>query len=124
MAWLSCGYGVRWQYTILSGIMMIALFGVYFEFNYLAGTTANVLLKRNAQSQNPSISNLWRSTKKSISFSSMILLSLPSDWFPYGKEEYSKLVKSHLYAAILERLIGWGLMLLLIGTLTRLMVRY
>lgn len=122
IAWVSCGYGVRWQYTIISGILMIALFGIYFESSYLARTTANVFLKRSAQ--NSSISNLWRSIKKSISFSAMILLSLPSDWFPYGKEEYSKLVKSHLYAAILERLIGWGLMLLLIGTLTRLMVRY
>lgn len=124
VAWLSCGYGVRWQYTIVSGLVMIALFGVYFEFNYLARTTVNILLKRNAQSRNSSISDLWRSIKKSLSFSTMTLLSLPSDWFPYGKEEYSKSVKSHLYAAILERLIGWGLMLLLIGTLTRLMVRY
>jgi hypothetical protein len=124
LAWLSCGYGVRWQYTIISGVMMIALFGIYFNFNYLAGTMANVFLNRNAQNQNPSISDLWRSLKKSLLFSSMTLLSLPSDWCPYGKEEYSKFIKSHLCAAILERIIGWGLMLLLIGTLTRLMVRY
>ncbi len=59
-----------------------------------------------------------------MAFSAMVILSLPSDWYPYGKDDYSRLVSSHLFAAILERLIGWGLMLLLIGTLTRLMVRY
>lgn len=122
LAWLSCGYGVRWQYTILSGILVMTLFGIYFEFRYLAGTIANMLLKRD--SKGPSFSDLWRSVKRSLSFSTMILLSLPSDWYPYGKDEYSKSVKSHLISAVLERMIGWGLMLLLIGTLTRLMVRY
>ncbi len=122
LAWLSCGYGVRWQYTILSGLFVVALFGIYFEFNYLSRSVANFFFRNSRR--NPPTSDLWRSVKKSISFSAMILLSLPSDWYPYGKDEYSNTVKSHLYAAILERLIGWGLMLLLIRTLTRLMVRY
>lgn len=122
LAWISCGYGVRWQYTILSGLLVMALFGIYFELRYLAGATANVLLRK--RSESTSFSDLWRSVKKSLSFSAAILLSLPSDWYPYGKDEYSKSVKSHLISAVLERMIGWGLMLLLIGTLTRLMVRY
>jgi hypothetical protein len=122
LAWLSCGYGVRWQHTILSGILVMLLFGIYFEYSNIAKSISDLLTQRDARDVR--IRNTVKSIKKSLSFSAMILLSLPSDWFPYGKDEYSSSVKSHLYSAILERLIGWGLMLLLIGTLTRLMVRY
>jgi hypothetical protein len=62
--------------------------------------------------------------KESISFSTTIILSLPSDWYPSGKERYEKILKSNLHMAILERLIGWGLMLLFIATLNRLLIRY
>jgi len=62
--------------------------------------------------------------RNAIYFSTMMLLSLPTVWYPPGKEEFTELLKLHMYSAILERLIGWGLMLLLIGTLSRLMVRY
>jgi hypothetical protein len=62
--------------------------------------------------------------KQSMLFSAMTLLSLPSEWSPFGRDEYISMLRSHLCAAALERMIGWGLMLLLIGTLTRLIVRY
>lgn len=121
-AWLSCGYGVRWQHTLLLGVLVMVIFGVYYEIGYLTRAVIDIFNKGSAKK--PSLIDLWKSMKKSISLSAMILLSLPSDWFPYGKDAYSNYVRSHLPIAILERLIGWGLMLLLIGTLTRLMVRY
>lgn len=122
LAWISCGYGVRWQHTILSGFLVVMLFGIYFEFDYLIRGAVSITRKNDAIKL--SVYDLWRSIKKSFTFSVMVLLSIPSDWYPHGKDHYEKSIKSHFYAAVLERLIGWGLMLLLISTLTRLMVRY
>jgi hypothetical protein len=122
LAWISCGYGVRWQHTVIFGALIMIFFGMCFELNSLLAMASQKINKKSSPIQGGY--NLIRRVKKSLSFSAMILLSLPSDWYPYGKEDYTESVRSHLYSAIFERLIGWGLMLLLIGTLTRLMVRY
>jgi uncharacterized protein YjbI with pentapeptide repeats len=122
IAWVSCGYGVRWHHTILSGFLVVILFGIYFEIGYTVRAATNLILKKNLIS---SMSyDLTGRLKKSTSISAMILLSLPPEWYPSRSESYKKLVESHIYSATSERLIGWGLMLLLIGTLSRLMVRY
>ncbi len=122
LAWISCGYGIRWQHTIIFGALIMIFFGICFELDSLLAMVSQKTNKKSPPIQDSY--DLIRSIKKSFSFSAMILLSLPSDWYPYGKEDYAESVRSHLYSAIFERLIGWGLMLLLIGTLTRLMVRY
>jgi uncharacterized protein YjbI with pentapeptide repeats len=122
IAWISCGYGVRWHHTILSGFLAVILFGIYFELDYLIRAAINLIQKKNLVS---SMSyDLAGNLKKSISISALIILSLPPEWYSSYSEAYKKLVNSHIYSATLERLIGWGLMLLIIGTLSRLMVRY
>jgi hypothetical protein len=122
ISWLSCGYGVRWQHPILSAIAVALLFGMYYESYYLRRKAANFFHKQ--EHKNPCNYDFIQNLKKSISFSIMMLLSLPPDWFQFGREEYAKFVAHHWVSCIFERLIGWGLMLLLIGVLSRLMVRY
>jgi len=120
LAWLSCGYGVRWQNPILSGVLVALLFGLYFE-SWDIGRFFWSGLRSGSMKYNY---EFRKRMKVSIAFSAATLLSLPSDWYPFGKDEYSRILKMHLCSSILERMIGWGLMLLLIGTLSRLMVRY
>ena len=122
ISWLSCGYGVRWQHPILSAILIAIFFGIYYESYNLVNVAANRFHRKmpNDLYKYDFIFNF----KKSLSFSTMMLLSLPPEWSRFGREEYTKFVVRHWFAGIVERLIGWGLMLLLIGVLTRLMVRY
>ena len=122
LAWLTCGYGVRWTHPIFSGLLVIMSFGIYYEMFDLEGIIRKNLFGRKALKDETI--KLSERLKKAFLFSMIVLLSLPPEWYPYGKEEYSKLINLHLFSAIIERLIGYGLMLLLIGTLTRLMVRY
>jgi uncharacterized protein YjbI with pentapeptide repeats len=122
VAWISCGYGVRWHHTIFFGFMVIFLFGIYYDLDYLITAAINLILKKNQESLMSY--DLARSLKEATSISALILLSLPPEWYPSKSELYKKLVDSHIYLATFERLIGWGLMLLLVGTLSRLMVRY
>ncbi len=122
LSWLSCGYGVRWQYTIISGFLVSILFGFYWESYTVMKMISGPLFR--GESIHFQIDEIKQSLKTSLYFSFMTLLSLPMEWFPLGKAGYEGLAKAHLLSAILERLIGWGLMLLLLGTLSRLMVRY
>jgi uncharacterized protein YjbI with pentapeptide repeats len=121
VSWISCGYGVRWQHTILSGIAVAIFFGIFYELSSLKSITVNLFNKGNLGNCNyDSIQDL----RKSMHFSALILLSLAPEWSKFGREEFAKFLTRHWFSTILERLIGWALMLLLIGTLSRLMVRY
>ncbi len=122
ISWLSCGYGVFWHHTILTGMLVTILFGIYYETKDAESVLLNHFLRKNTIKF--SLHEFVQKLAKMMLLSTVILLSLPSDWYPYGKYEYAKSIQHHLYSAILERLVGWGLMLLLIGTLSRLMVRY
>lgn len=122
VAWLSCGYGVRWVNTLLSSIFVVLLFGMYYESFSLRGML-RIISIRNSNSDLGQYT-FKKNLKRAIAFSVITLLSLPSDWFPFGRDEYAEFIRRHLVASIFERIIGWGLMLLMIGTLSRLMVRY
>jgi uncharacterized protein YjbI with pentapeptide repeats len=122
LSWLSCGYGVRWHHPILSGFMIAILFGLYYESYNLKSIVA--IFHHKKEIDNNFNWDLIHDFKKSLSFSVMLLLSLPPEWSRFGREEYVEFVRRHWFSGIMERLIGWGLVLLLIGTLTRLMVRY
>lgn len=122
LAWLTCGYGVRWFHPIFSGFFVIIAFGIYYDVLDMDSLIIRYFFRR--KSFRDLKKELIEGFKRTFSFSMIALLSLPPEWYPYGKEEYSKFIKSYLFSAIIERLIGYGLMLLLIGTLTRLMVRY
>lgn len=122
LSWLSCGYGIRWHHTISTALFMAVLFGIYYETRDIESILLGYIMRRN--NTKFSLHEFRQKLVKTMSLSIMILLSLPSDWYPYGKDEFAKSIQRNLYSAIFERIVGWGLMLLLIGTLTRLMVRY
>lgn len=110
LSWVSCGYGVRLLHTILSGLGVMLFFGLYFSLrSVIAGFGKG---------------GFGQEFKASLSFSAIVLISAPSDWYPFGKETYADLIKRYIYSAIFERLIGYGLIVLLIGILSRLMIRY
>jgi hypothetical protein len=109
-AFASCGYGVRLSHTIFSAIAIMIVFGIYFALKERAFNLRGKLFRAKLI--------------ETIFFSAMILLLLPSDWYPYGDKKYDKYKKLNLYSIIFERLIGWSLMIILIGVLTRIMIRY
>ncbi|MDQ1260861.1 MAG: hypothetical protein QG575_42 [Euryarchaeota archaeon] len=110
ISWISCGYGIRWQNTIISSFLMMVIFGFFFLSTFY-----------NSRIEGDKLLEL---IEKSMIISTMTLLSLPSDWYPFEKEEYVSCIKQNIWPAIVERIIGWFLLLLLIGVLTRVMVRY
>lgn len=111
MAWISCGYGVRWQYTIITGLALTILFGFYY---FIKGSFGK------------SNSCICPSFKESIFFSLTILTSSPTDWFGhfFDTNKYGILVKANKNSIFIERMIGWGLIIVLINTLSRVMIRY
>lgn len=112
LAMISCGYGVRWQNTLLTGIGVLVVFGIYFS---LKGGIFNSKNFRNFQI-----------VKESLFFSLTLLLSAPTDWYInlFGIERYKDIVTSNKYSIFLERVIGWSLLILLVNTLSRVMIRY
>ncbi|MCJ7445794.1 MAG: pentapeptide repeat-containing protein [Methanotrichaceae archaeon] len=120
-AWISCGFGVRWYQPILASALLLSLFSFYYISVDIFGMMSKILIKN---SPNINLSDIKKKFIKAVAFSTVTLLSLPSDWYPFEKEEHTQFLKRHFYSALIERLTGWALFLLLVGTLTRLMVRY
>jgi uncharacterized protein YjbI with pentapeptide repeats len=112
LSWLSCGYGVHWEYTIFIGIVTNIIFGIFF------------FVKKRILSLN--MSEKIIRLKESILFSLVILLSAPTDWYVilFGIDTYQAFVRENKYSIFLERIIGWSLVVLLINTLSRVMIRY
>jgi hypothetical protein len=116
LAFYTCGYGVKPLYTIGLGIYILFFFGMLFF--------ALMIYKRNDKVFS------FGELIDCLSFSSILLLSVPRDLYPARDDTYDIIlynIKSTTfirYLPIIERLIGWGLMLLLINTLTRVMINY
>jgi hypothetical protein len=110
LAFYTCGYGVRPGCTVFSGIIVLVFFGLIYHLIVRSYISSNII--------------------ESLCFSAIILLSAPKELFPlshksyYDHMRYIKRLQLINFLPILERLIGWGLMLLLIGTLSRVMIRY
>jgi hypothetical protein len=110
--WASCGYGVKPEYSIYSGCFIFLLFGiVYFCGSNLNGVTLT----------------------DSFNFSAIALFSLPKDFYIKGPKEYEDLLgqdtkfEKHNFKlirilVIIERLIGWSLLLFFINALSRTMI--
>jgi hypothetical protein len=116
---VSCGYGVKWFNTIKTGLFILILFGiVYFLGSMPSGfwwkTEKSIILQKFLES---------------ITFSAVALLSLPKEFYPYDLAQYDNIiigkhrVKFRILASI-ERLLGWSLLILFIGTLSKVMIRY
>jgi uncharacterized protein YjbI with pentapeptide repeats len=107
---ITCGYGVKVSHTILSGIIIFVFFGIIYSIIGLQKALENAKLIKIIQ--------------ESFLLSFIILLSAPGELYPLGIDAYKRNTETIKYWPVLERLIGWGLMLLLISTLSRVMVRY
>lgn len=110
LAWISCGYGVRWHHSIYSGIFVLIFFGLVYALIIIG--------------LDPDKANYLFKIKESFWFSVIVLLSAPKELYPLEGERYEYYAKHVKYLPILERIIGWGLLLLFIGTLSRVMIRY
>jgi len=109
MSWLSCGFGVRWMHTIGSGFGVLIFFTVlYFVLGWY-----KALNKADLQTLHRSF---W--------FSLIVLLSAPKELYPLETTFYDNYSTNIKYWPVVERIIGWSLLILLINTLSRVMIRY
>jgi hypothetical protein len=112
IAWLTCGFGVDWRQTIYFGLFWLLLFGlVYFM-------QMDLMQIREQEEYRP-----LRTLFDSFWFSAVVLLSVPKELYP-NKEETYKAYAKHIsfHLPIVERLIGWGILILFINTLSRVML--
>jgi hypothetical protein len=110
VALVSCGYGVSISNTIWFAISCIILFRIIYSFFF-----------RIADSKDE---DYIQQLKEALGFSAIVLLSIPTELYPQKNKKYkiyASQIKYHL--PIVERLIGWGLLVLFINTLSRLMMR-
>lgn len=112
LALITCGYGVRWQNTLLTGIGTLVLFGIYFSLK------GGILSSKEEKRLNK--------LKSSLFFSLTVMLSAPTDWYInlFGIENYKDIVAANKYSIFLERIVGMSLLILLVNTLSRVMIRY
>ena len=94
------GYGVKLMMTFFLALFIIFIFGLWFS------------------------KDMDGDLLKALSMSVITILSLPSDWLGSEKSQYSGFISEHIKSATLERLIGWSLLIILVNTLSRLMIRY
>jgi hypothetical protein len=116
LAWITCGFGVKWLQTIYFGTFVILLFGlVYFRIMVTRSSFSETATEEPRNKLQQLFDSIW--------FSAMVLLSVPSELYPKKTciyKEYTREIKYHL--PILERLIGWGILILFINTLSRTML--
>jgi hypothetical protein len=116
LGWLSCGFGVSWLNTIYLAIFMLISFG----FLYFVGCWR----------ERPSNAKFKQKVTESLALSAIALFSLPRELYPYGEERYIRLIGRNIMQIpfrlliFFERLIGWALLILFIGTLSRIIIRY
>jgi hypothetical protein len=115
LSWISCGFGVRWTHTIAFGVGILTIFGFIYLFkaqpiNIKAINRIKLITKRKLY--------------ESLFFSLIILISAPSDLYPYGSKKYNNFITRNRYIILTERIFGWSLLILLINTVSRVMIRY
>lgn len=115
LIWISCGFGVRWTYTLASGVVILIIFSLI----YLFKSQPDAIKSINRIKQ-----ITMRKLYESLLFSLIILISAPSDLYPYGLDKYNNFISLNRYFVILERILGWGLLILFINTMSRVMIRY
>jgi len=109
LSWMSCGFGVSWLQTIYFGIFWLISFGLVYFIMISDSNEINDIHK----------------LFEALGFSAVVLLSVPSELYPRRTSKYKEYAKQIKFPLpILERLIGWGLLILFINTLSRLMIQY
>ena len=107
---LTCGFGVRWEITIFCGLCTFIFFGLIYLITIYRHYEPDEIKYRKQ-----TIDSFW--------ISAIALVSAPKEFGPFDKNDYFKDIWSLRILAIIERLIGWSLLILLINTLSRIMVR-
>lgn len=115
ISWLSCGFGVRWTYTLCTGLSIVIIFGSIYSLK-TQPRTKTIWNRLNRISS--------KGLFESLLFSLIILISAPADLYPYGPGKYEKFKNRNKFLVIFERILGWGLLILFINTLSRVMIRY
>lgn len=111
IAWLSCGYGVRPDYTVAWVLLTIFIYAIIFWKGDGIRRSAKPLR------ESPEIDPVpERATfKNALFFSTMIFLSQgPIDFLPVGRNRYH---------VIVEGILGWLFLALFLVTLGRIMIR-
>lgn len=109
-AWASCGYGVKPRYTFFFALGILLVFG----FPYLYFMRKNDYFRK---------MGLKQQLSESFWFSAMVLLSVPNELYPEKSyKNYASKIRYNL--PVLERLIGWGLLIVFINTMSRVMIHY
>ena len=110
IAWLSCGFGILWQNTIYVGLFFLILFTIIYLIISRFGDWNKT--------------ELLHTLNQSFWFSLIVLLSAPKELYPLETKFYDNYSEHIKYWPVIERIIGWGLLILLINTLSRVMIRY
>lgn len=115
LAWITCGFGVKWLQTIYFSISLLIIYGWVYFLTIVRNDPKEMIDNPKEIIATQLFDSLW--------FSAMVLLSIPSELYPKKIDvyrEYTKHMKYHL--PILERLMGWGILILFINTLSRSML--
>jgi uncharacterized protein YjbI with pentapeptide repeats len=128
-AWLTCGFGVIWQHTIKFAIYVMMIFGFIYFMGYWREGLTNAAFEQKMQSKYK-LHEIAQIFLESVSFSVVALLSLPREFYPYDENKYITFIGRKFVRIpfrllmVIERLIGWGLLVLLINTMSRVMIHY
>jgi hypothetical protein len=125
LAWLTCGFGVKYENTICLSIFTLVVFGLmYFMGSWREGLV-NAASRKKLQHE-PKLLKIVQIFLESVALSAVALLSLPKEFYPYGEKKYVKFIGRNPFRLlmVIERLFGWGLLILFINTLSRVMVHY
>lgn len=105
----TCGYGIRPDKTVRFGIIVLVSFSILYF----------CIISRRKQEK-----RFKEKLIESLCFSTIVLLSVPKELYPLKDGTYEEYAANIKYWPILERIFGWGLLLLLINALSRIMIRY
>lgn len=120
LALFSCGYGVKPQNTIACGIFVLIIFSLIYYLIIKLGFSHDEYSPK---------ANSFQKLIESICFSAIALLSAPKEFYPQDEAAFNnhivqiKKLPIIKFLPIVERLIGWGLLILLINALSKVMIR-
>jgi hypothetical protein len=110
LALFTCGFGVRWENTIFCGLCVFIFFGLIYLIIIYGHYEPDKI-----EYEKQIIDSFW--------ISAIALVSAPKEFGPDAKSDYFENIRALRILAIFERLIGWSLLILLINTLSRVMIR-
>jgi hypothetical protein len=109
-SWITCGYGVRMQQTVIFGLFWLIFFWILYFLISWHNDTKRI--------------GIWKQLWETFWFSVIVLLSAPKELYPMNERQFEYYAKNIRFIPIFERFMGWVLLVLLINNLSRVMIRY